>query len=551
MAHLQNWLLGSQSKTFSGHVDVAHARYWHILLALVWVTIFLFIMVQPLRVSQDAALELQTAQLMLEGKAPYVDYFHIDPPLIIYLSAIPVFLAGLFSVNVIPVFSLLVWVLIIWSTLTIRRLLLKVATPYSQVDLGMLLLTWTSYSLLILLTSPNFGQREHLFILLYFPFFILRWIRWEGGSTPRSTAIWLGVMAGLGTFLKPQFGLIALGPELYWSISRRSLKPLLMPEVMAFVGFGLGYLIHFLFLPQAMQASFFGRWLPFILRGYQVYNTDLIGLITLETIIFATIMGLFPFVVEATRPAGFWGLLRPLAALTLGAVLVYLLQAKGWTYHALPAFGWALMILAVSLVCSRPLAFRDSEPGQGIFRVKFSQNQLWPLVLVGAVGLCAGWVWERAQDAAQPDSISKAMLAYSQEGDSVLVISTSVRPAYPALIQLNRRPGSRYLWAFPIAMLYSGVTSDSSGNFPYRSLAEAPPEEIRFLDELAEDIATIRPQLIFIDIGKGCSGCPAGFVIGDYLQHAGFAQNVLQPNHYALQGTIDKFALFRLEEKAP
>ncbi|MFN8457456.1 MAG: hypothetical protein U0401_22820 [Anaerolineae bacterium] len=231
--------------------------------------------------------------------------------------------------------------------------------------------------------------------------------------------------------------------------------------------------------------------------------------------------------------------------------MVYLLQAKGWTYHALPAFGWALMILVVSLVCSRPLAFQDSEPGKGIFRVKFSQSQLWPLVLIGAVGLCAGWVWERAQDKVQPDAISKAMLAYSQVGDPVLVISTSVRPAYPALVQLNRRPGSRYLWAFPIAMLYSGVTTDSSGKFPYRSLAEASPEEIRFLDELAQDIATIHPRLIFIDTGRGCSGCPAGFVISDYLQHAGFAQEVLQQNHYTFQGTVDKFALFILEEKVP
>jgi len=51
---------------------------------------------------------------------------------------------------------------------------------------------------------------------------------------------------------------------------------------------------------------------------------------------------------------------------------------------------------------------------------------------------------------------------YSSRGGAVLVWSTGVSAAYPALTQLDRKPGSRYLWMFPLPMLLDGPAHDAA-----------------------------------------------------------------------------------------
>src|SRR6185369_17875900 len=44
--------------------------------------------------------------------------------------------------------------------------------------------------------------------------------------------------------------------------------------------------------------------------------------------------------------------------------------------------------------------------------------------------------------------LKRALLEHTRPGDEVMVISTSVIPTFPTLLQLERRSGSRYLWNF-------------------------------------------------------------------------------------------------------
>ena len=52
------------------------------------------IALNPMRIKSDCALYLEMGRQLLEGKLPYVDFGEVNPPLIIYLNAIPAFVAG-------------------------------------------------------------------------------------------------------------------------------------------------------------------------------------------------------------------------------------------------------------------------------------------------------------------------------------------------------------------------------------------------------------------------------------------------------------------------
>jgi hypothetical protein len=96
----------------------------------------------------------------------------------------------------------------------------------------------------------------------------------------------------------------------------------------------------------------------------------------------------------------------------------------------------------------------------------------------------------------------------------VLVLATSVWPAYPTLTLLGRRPGSRYLWDFPVAFaLHEGG-------------AQGAAEARRFVDELASDIDRLAPRLIALDTRVPAQGCPEGFDYARYLESAGVMARV-------------------------
>jgi hypothetical protein len=55
----------------------------------------------PLSINWDNSMYLQYAQLLLQGQTPFVDFTDVNPPLIIYLSVLPVFISNLVNVHVI------------------------------------------------------------------------------------------------------------------------------------------------------------------------------------------------------------------------------------------------------------------------------------------------------------------------------------------------------------------------------------------------------------------------------------------------------------------
>ena len=484
----------------------------------------------PLRINHDCALYLQAAELLLDGAMPYRDFVDTNPPLVIYLSVPVAALARLIGASPIPVFQGLMTLLLAITGVELYALLRQ--SRFRAGQRGVVLLAWVA-AFMVVDWRNEIGQREHLFILLYLPYLFLRVGRCRVGGTVGWFAVVLGIQAGLGVSLKPHFLAVALVVEAVLLASSRRWRELIRPECIAATCVVAAYMAHWLFVPAAMREAFFGRWLPMIYHGYGVYNVSLPE--TLQTIshapialagLVAAVGGAWLIVCRRTRLHDH---LLALSTMTGLGCLLTIVQRKGWDYHRIPLETAGLLCCALLVIAvARMLPQQPNLRGRYAPTAAFIVGCLF-LVFLG-VSRLFGW---NASADSEPQSFAvlrEIVELHTEPGDRVLFAATSVRPAFPMLLQMNRKPGSRYLCCFPIAIFYGGRASADTVS-PYRRYDDAPVEERQFLDELAADVDNLRPQLIVIQNSAGWLALPGRFNTFDYLTQSGWTHRTLTGYH--------------------
>lgn len=496
----------------------------------------------PLYINHDCALLLQQAELMVDGWMPYVDFIEINPPLILYLKALPIWAAHLLSIDTITAFHFSVLLLALWSTLSIRKTLALL--PKADTSLATSAIPAAYLAFVTFFIGTEFGQREHIFVLLFFPFFFSRLIYGEASELSSWRAIVLGALGALGVCLKPAFLLIALLPEFYWFVVTRNFRRWLSPGFIAFTVTGFAYFAHFFLLPSAMYTAYFDRWMPEVLKHYGAYERGAAEIVLQRHFIVPlviTLLGLsaaYLLNVNAARRV------RAVALAALAAAVAYYIQDKGWKYHALPLATSAVLIVA-------SVAAWATDQMQAVSSQSTSPLRVASLARVAMAGLLVFFALSAyrivtlnsmlAQKSA-PGELYHAVDSLTSPGDTVQFVTTGVLPAYPLLVQLDLMPASRYLTCFPIAFAYEGVTRGQNETFPYNSVRERSALESVFLQELFDDLRARRPKVIAVAAHVHTQACPADFYLNDYMTQ--LPEFAFISENYSQGAELESFQLY-------
>ncbi|CAN5308581.1 hypothetical protein BH11CYA1_BH11CYA1_46930 [soil metagenome] len=488
------------------------------LIAIFSLRMLISVLLHPLRIGWDPALHLQCAQLIVAGGLPYIDMFDVNPPLIWYLDMMPALLASAINIPVTLAFNLfMVFLLALSSSLCAYIALTKLERNASSILVNLGLVFGLLYFNFFL--TFDFGQREQIFVLLYFPFLFLRFARYQLASIGRREAILVGLLASIGICLKHYFLLNAVCVELFLLLAspKRGWRNLLVSENFAALGFALLYLAHFLFLPQVAKDNYFGFLVPAFAAGYQFWDTSLASSLAAPDkrgVFFLLTFGVLLALSFCRR----YALLGCCAVFAFSGVVPYLLQFKGWAYQDIPAFAGAVVIVCggiAALIATLLEIISKEKSAIQSYSSAFSLTALTLLVLTAGVSIVSSQD-ELSKVRAEPNFDLKTIgysgdspysdidspfatiiLANAKPHDAVIFIGNAVAPGFPPTTQLRVKPGSRHLHCCILSVLQY-----------IKDVRDVTPENTRLLSfkdriikEYVEDIKKNKPVLIFIQNG--------------------------------------------------
>lgn len=295
-------------------------------------------------ISTDVNWTIHITQRLLE-KRVYLDKFfetNFNPPMIFYLSLPPILLMKFFEINLPLALHIYIFFLASLSLLICFQLLKKI---FSQNENKLVWLFLCALAVIFLLLPVNeFGQRDHLLLILTMPYILLISSRLQDHVISRSLATLIGLLAGLGFSIKPHFFATFLLLELYYffKLIPRSRLAWLRTESITIL-FILS--IYTLSTIVIYQIYFEGasNIIPSMLHLYYLgMGVSSSLLVFFSFVPYCALAALFYFIQFKNDPHK--TLNTVLLIVLVGSLFSYFAQRTIWYYHVLPAFSIAFLL---------------------------------------------------------------------------------------------------------------------------------------------------------------------------------------------------------------
>lgn len=483
-------------------------------LAIVLLTAGAAMMACPLALlpaaGHDQMWFLLMAQRMLHGARLYgPEIFDSNPPLIVWLSAVPVTLAGWLHLPPTAVGKGLVVAIEAGVWAVCLRMTRRIWPELSRTAVWALAFAYIA--VFADLPARDFGQRDHLLAVLSLPYLLAAAMAIEGRPVRGWRAAVLGIVAAVGFALKPHQLLVAAAVEAVVLGQRRAPargQALAGPrrvraETLALCITCVGYLAAVrVFAPQ-----YFAEALPILRDTYWAIGGLSLRTLFLQAIQLHILAGVAIVLFLAGRPAFEQRRASPartvsLLLLTAGvaATAAYYLQGTGWYYQQLPALSFFALAAWIELMAlaDRLCAARQGEL-PSLRWMPWAAGGLAALSVV-LTAYFSGYDLAHAREfpsglAADPDP---GFFADLTPGTPVAILTTevdlSIPPVYTRGLYWAQRTNN--LWLLPAILRNE---APGSGD-PKRRIAPARLAELDALQHawMVEDLTRWRPQLILI-----------------------------------------------------
>ncbi len=456
--------------------------------------------------NHDNEFCLVVAGRILDGGTYMTEFQDPNPPLIMLMNIPPVLAARLTGLDVYTCFSLYVGMLImaaLWASAA--PLTACLGCDGGPDGAGVAVTLALCAVVLAFVPGYEFGQREHLFIILFLPFLLWAAARAVAGPARLGGVDLALIVAGaIGSMMKPFFLLVPLcllglrvaGPE-GW----RALRD---PAVAVFTLVAALYaLLIVVLFPAFLEAAVLQRAVYYawgeswatVIEHTQPAVWPLCLLIVATTLT-PTLIPLGP----ATRSALSHCVVAALACLALA-----ILQKRGLRYHMLPAQQLSLVGLAVVAAAMLPRLRRRHAVA------------LPALTMVAVTGTAT------AMSLARPYLDLAAMPRSRFQSDPLLSALRDTAPGQPVLLLTGG-----FLMGFPSVagvalgassvgqVLLPGTVTLSRGDAADRARAEALRP--RVVGQLVNDLQRFRPTVVAVDRRRARQALPADFDILAYYE---------------------------------
>jgi hypothetical protein len=394
----------------------------------------------------DIAWLLYVAQQWLHGRILYVDLVEVNPPLIVWICAVPVFLANLLSLPAKLVAMSLFTAFILgcagWAATILDRMPRKFGDRIA--------IFCVCATIMLLLPGADFAQREHLLMAAALPYLAVLALEIMGSPVAWAQAIPIGVLAGLGCALKPTYG-IAFGLlELtaFWYGVRR-FRPAALAAAAAFALYVLAIIL--------LEPAYFRTAVPMAFAIYGATDFPILDLMfDSRLLLFGIAVGCVLLATQPSRGAN-RVLLAVLFMFAAGATFVCIIQGKNWFYHRIPATIAAVLGLAAWIGMRLHAPWRPGWRAAG--------PALLALVALAAFGLRA---YERLQPQMElamrlrPNVVDRLDYLISREhAKSYVAFSDWITLGFPVVNNTGVTWGSRFDSMWPLDSVLSGLHQDA------------------------------------------------------------------------------------------
>lgn len=510
---------------------MAKKMMWGLLLGVVILKVIL--MLTAYYIDHDIFVHLDIAIRLLDGARPYIDYIETNFPTAHYLHIPPVFLAQITPLSISRSFYIYIGLMSFVSAGTCFYLIWKFNQQAEEDYFFLALGLPTALLFVDYMIFESYGQREHIFMLMFLPFVILMWLRWNHfQGVNRYLGFVIGLIAGIGLTIKPYFFVLLLVMVLFWLFSRRNWRFWYYSEWWGMVVAGVCYILFALLNWSSTEAFLFDQ-IPETLENYWVYGHrghvlwQAITVFNGELILCGVLLvvGAWSYRKHAHIASLMilWGLLL------VGSLIVVDLQDKAWHYHYVPfqIFGYLSIIILTAFFIPRVLK-KDILPAQIIVMVLL-------LVLTRRI--------DHQIFASATESITHSVEVIQQNSDEdEAVMGISISVIFSRLIVLaERENATTHLSAHPLAFeLAKFRTMDEIYSDEVFDISE---EIQKYLDILMADVANKQPRLIFID--DRCDLCPRWLTISDYLDGVGFIDYIIQQGYQEQAMLDERFVIYK------
>jgi hypothetical protein len=423
----------------------------------------------------DVSWFITFAEKYVDGQIAYVDVADPNPPAA-FLSLVPaVLVARALNVTVEPVVVALI-LLFAAASIGMTFYVLRQGRTRSREEWGALL----NGAIYLLLITPEiaFAEREHLALLSMAPMLAVLAVGVRASRPPVLPRAIAGVGAGLAICFKPYFVLAIAFPALAIAWRERSLRSLWRAEFWAAAVVVLLYgLAIFGFFPAYRDYA-----APLIVDVYAPARDSWTNL-ALHTLLPAQLVLLAAFAYAAVAVRGAPQLARVAAWASVGFLLSFLIQGKGWINHAYPGVALILFAWMAFILENRQHPIADSR------LVKF----LFIPMLIAAPVLHAG-VNQWSNEEEHP-GLREAIARVASAHPRIIAIARQLDFGHPVTRQLEGSWVGRQnaLWTSSFVAQLLPRASDPA----YRE---------RLLDyrrndllALAQDITNARPDVIIVE----------------------------------------------------